>query len=51
MEDIRQYYFAPVYTDAVRPSEEQLGAIDDLIDSMMLVNDKKCVFRVFLVAD
>jgi ATP-dependent DNA helicase 2 subunit 2 len=36
MEDVRNYEFAPVHNDKVRPSEEQLEAVDGLIDAMML---------------
>ena len=31
MEDVREYQFAPVHSDKVRPSEEQLSAVDGLI--------------------
>ena len=36
MEDVREYQFAPVHSDKVRPSDDQLSAVDGLIDSMML---------------
>ena len=36
MEDVREYQFAPVHSDKVRPSEDQLSAVDGLIDAMML---------------
>ncbi len=36
MEDVRNYEFAPVHNEKVKPSDEQLGAVDDLIESMML---------------
>ena len=39
MEDVRNYEFAPVFNDDVKPNEEQLKAVDDLIDSMMLTNE------------
>ena len=40
-EDMRQYLFAPIYSDdpSTRPTLEQLEAVDNLIDSMMLVQD------------
>ena len=40
-EDMRQYLFAPIYSDdpSTRPTSEQLEAVDNLIDSMMLVQD------------
>ena len=34
-EDLRHYQFAPLWTDKSL-SDDQLGAVDDLIDSMML---------------
>ena len=37
-EDIRSYQFASVFTDEIRPSSEQLNAVDSLIDAMMLVD-------------
>lgn len=39
MEDIRSYFFAPLWNDKVRPSNEQLNAVDELIDAMMLKNE------------
>ena len=31
MEDVREYQFAPVHSDKVRPSDAQLSAVDGLI--------------------
>ncbi|TRY72363.1 hypothetical protein TCAL_01009 [Tigriopus californicus] len=38
-EDLRQYEFAPVFNDSIRPSNSQLEAMDDFIDNMMLIED------------
>nr|AIL94178.1 Ku80 [Tigriopus japonicus] len=38
-EDLRQYEFAPVFNDSIRPSSSQLEAMDDYIDNMMLIED------------
>jgi hypothetical protein len=34
MEDIRYFNFAPLFNDVVKPTQEQLDAVDDLIDAM-----------------
>ena len=34
MEDIRYFGFAPLFNDVVRPSQDQLDAVDELIDAM-----------------
>lgn len=34
MEDIRYFNFAPLFNDAVKPSDEQLEAVDKLIDAI-----------------
>ena len=36
MEDVREYQFAPVHSDKVRPSEDQLSAVDGLIGSIRI---------------
>ena len=36
MEEVREYQFAPVHSEKVGPSGAQLGAVDALIDAMML---------------
>ncbi len=36
MEDRREYEFAPMFSKTTKPTKEQLDAMDDLIDSMML---------------
>ena len=36
MDDLRHFQFAPLWNDKTRPSAEQLEAMDQLIDSMML---------------
>ena len=36
MEDVRDFEFAPVYNDSVKPNGDQLQAADDLISAMML---------------
>ena len=36
MEDVRDFEFAPVYNDEVRPGQEQLAAMDELIETMRL---------------
>ncbi len=48
MEDVREYEFAPVYNDQVRPNQEQLDSVDGLIDSMMLSteDDRSVVLSV-----
>ena len=38
-EDVREFEFGRLYDDSHRPSEEQLGAMDELIDAMMLVGE------------
>ena len=35
MEDIRSFYFSPLTNENSKPSEEQLEAVDNLIESMM----------------
>ncbi len=42
MEDIRYFNFAPLFNDAVKPSDEQLEAVDKLIDAIT-VDDPKYV--------
>ena len=39
MEDMRHYEFAPVFNDECKPTDQQLAAMDQLVDSMMLTND------------
>jgi hypothetical protein len=34
MEDIRFYNFAPLFNDTVKPTDDQLVAVDSLIDAM-----------------
>ena len=38
-EDVRQYYFAPLWNEKVTPSDEQLQAVDDLIEALMEKNE------------
>ncbi len=40
MEDVREYEFAPIHTERIRPSNEQLDAMDDLVESMKLSTDE-----------
>lgn len=40
MEDIRSYFFAPLWNDTVKPSDDQLQAVDGLIDSMLVKGDQ-----------
>lgn len=42
-DDVRCMEFAPIYNENIRPSEEQLQAMGDLVDAMMLQNDEECV--------
>ena len=41
MEDVRQFYFPPLTTEKSKPSKEQLEAMDDLIDSLLVKDDDK----------
>ena len=36
MDDIRYFNFAPMFNDKVKPSDDQLNAVDNLIDSMLV---------------
>jgi hypothetical protein len=36
MEDIRTYNFAPLWNEKVKPTDEQLNAVDGLIDSLLI---------------
>lgn len=36
MEDIRSFHFAPLSNDSVKPSEEQLEAVDNLIKALKI---------------
>jgi len=38
MEDVRHFSFAPLFNDVVKPSQEQLDAVDDLIDAMTVTD-------------
>ena len=38
-DDLRQFQFAPLWNDTTRPSGDQLEAMDQLIDSMMLPSE------------
>ena len=41
MEDVRQFYFPPLTTEKAKPSKEQLEAVDDLIDALLVKDDDK----------
>ncbi len=41
MEDVREYTFAPIYNESVRPSRQQLDAMDGLVESMMLSTEEE----------
>ena len=45
MEDIRYFNFAPLFNDSIKPSDEQLEAVDKLIDAMTVEDPKYLTFR------
>jgi hypothetical protein len=40
MEDIRYFSFAPLFNESVKPSDEQLAAVDNLITAMEVKDPK-----------
>ncbi len=45
MEDIRYFNFAPLFNDIIKPSDEQLQAVDKLIDAMTVEDPKYDVIK------
>ena len=49
MEDIRYFDFAPLYNDVVKPTDEQLRAVDDLIEAMTVKDPTWVAFQAYVV--